>query len=455
MSISRRAFLRNTGITTTVLMTLNGWGSEFPLTRFRDAYDPNFNLQDTSYFKYADSLTLAFSGQFAIHQGLTFEDLTYVNILRPIKAEISYEVVDSKNRVQKILITRESSMMGSDLQMDQIKIFDLSLAEVYRLRIKDNKNQVIDERAFTTLNTQKQSPKIVVGSCMNDFFKTASTTMWNSMQAKHPDIIFLIGDTCYSDNGNDGSKLGYWKRYCETRQQISIFRQRELTPIMATWDDHDFGGNNADYSFGLKAFTLDLFSIFWLFPQHRHYQRGVGVSQFYKVFGQKFHLMDDRFYRDANTQWGSVQEEALYQNIQTDKTPSWIMNGSQFFGGYLKKDAYEYKQNAHLKQICNRLSKLDSSVVFVSGDVHFSEIMNIESKILGYPTYEITSSSIHSFTFFGNHDRQKNPRRIVAHSKQNYTVIQIDNRISQKVKFSVTSYNQDKTLYTQQLQVNR
>jgi hypothetical protein len=35
-------------------------------------------------------------------------------------------------------------------------------------------------------------------------------------------------------------------------------------------------------------------------------------------------------------------------------------------------------------------------VVFGSGDVHFSEIMSVDPKYLGYRTYEYTSSAIHS-----------------------------------------------------------
>ena len=106
------------------------------------------------------------------------------------------------------------------------------------------------------------------------------------------------------------------------------------------------------------------------------------------------------------------------------------MNGSQFFGGYLKKDAFEFWHLDNFKDVCRELSKQEAPVVFASGDVHFTEYMRIEPEILGYPTFEIVSSAIHSTTIPFNHLRKKNPRRINANSANQFTVVatSIDNK---------------------------
>ena len=421
MSQTRRDFLKSSSIISAALLT----------------YEP---ITGSSLLRAADSSNNSF-GLYAIHQGLTFEDMTYISVLRPKTAEITFEVVDSNNENQTLLAIRSIGMKGSDLQLDRFKSTGLRLGS-YKFRVLDAKGKIVDERHFKTLDTNKKLPKIAVASCMNDSYKSACTEMWAMLAKQAPDLVLLVGDTCYSDNGNKGTQLGYWKRYTETRSKIGLFRHKNLVPVMAVWDDHDFGANGGDSSFSQKQFMLELFSNFWLYPDEDRYQRGVGVSQVLSVFGYRFCMMDGRYYRNATTPWGESQKEQLYSTLGTDNTPTFLMNGSQFFGGYLKKDAYEYKHPKDLTLVCQQLARINAPVCFVSGDVHFSEIMQIEEKILGYKTFEVTSSAMHSFTFFANHLRKKNPRRIDAKSRHNFTILHLDNS-SAKFKFNSTAYDKD------------
>lgn len=429
MSQSRRDFLKHSGIISAGILTFKPFGGSRVWAQESDMVSTL-------------ATTPAYTGKYPIHQGLTFEDLAYFNVLRPKTAELSFEVVDSKNAKLALVALSAAGMKGSDLQLDKFKVTGLQLGQTYRFRVLDAKGKIVDERNFKALDTNKKNPKVAIASCMNDFFKSACTQMWASLGNQTPDLVFLVGDTCYADNGNDGTQLGFWKRYTETRTKIGVFRHKNLVPIMAIWDDHDFGGNGFDGSFGGKQFTLELFSNFWLYPEHDKYKRGVGVSQVLSVFGYKFCLMDGRFNRNATTQWGETQKDQLFSTLSSDNSPAFLMNGSQFFGGYLKKDAYEYEQAKDLSLICQQLSRINAPVCFVSGDVHFSEIMQIESKVLGYKTFEITSSSMHSFTFLGNAKRKKNPRRLDSTSKHNFTVLQLDNT-SSKFKFTSTSFDED------------
>lgn len=429
MSQSRRDFLKHTGIISAGLMTFQPFGGSSVFAAGSDAVA-------------ALATTPAYTGKYPIHQGLTFEDLAYFTVLRPKTGELTYEVVDGANGKLALLAVSSAGMKGSDLQLDKLKVTGLQIGQTYRFRVLDAKGKVVDERNFKALDTNKKNPKVALASCMNDFFKSACTQMWASLGKQTPDLVFLVGDTCYANNESDGTQLGFWNRYCETRSRIGIFRHKNLVPIMAVWDDHDFGGNNFDGSYNGKKFTLELFSNFWLYPEHDKYKRGVGVSQVLNVFGYRFCLMDDRYNRNDTTQWGVVQKDQLFETLSTGNQPTFLMNGSQFFGGYLKKDAYEYNQAKDLSLICQQLARINSPVCFVSGDVHFSEIMKIESKVLGYQTYEITSSSMHSFTFLGNAKRKKNPRRLESTSKHNFTVLQLDNA-SSKFKFTSTSFDED------------
>lgn len=424
MSKSRRDFLKQSSIISAGLLTFQPFAGS------------------RVWAADSDVASATYKGKYPIHQGLTFEDLAYFNVLRPKTGELTYEVTDDKNTKLALLAVSSVGMKGSELQLDKLKVTSLQLGQTYKFRVLDAKGLVVDERNFKALDTNKKNPKVAVASCINDFFKSACTQMWASLGNQAPDLVFLVGDTCYADNGNDGSQLGFWRRYTETRSKVGIFRQKNLVPIMAVWDDHDFGGNNFDGSYAGKKFTLELFTNFWLYPEHDKYKRGAGVMQVLSVFGYRFCLMDSRFYRTEATQWGADQKDQLFETLSSSNAPAFLMNGSQFFGGYNKKDAYEFKQGIDLSLICQQLARINAPVCFVSGDVHFSEVMQIEEKVLGYKTFEITSSSMHSFTFFGNAKRNKNPRRLEATSKHNFTILQLDNT-SSKFKFTSAAFDED------------
>lgn len=429
MSQSRRDFLKQTGVLSAGLLAL-----------------PSLALGESELSALASNKF----GAFAIHQGLTLEDLTYFTIIRKINAEVSFEIVDSQNRMLNFLLISANRMKGSEWQLDKIKITGLKLGENYRFRILNSKKQIVDERFFKALDTNKKMPKLAIASCASDFFKKASKIMWNCLKAQNPDLIFFIGDTCYADHSSDGSPLGFWERYVEARNRLGIYRQQFLTPILASWDDHDYGKDNSDGSFVHKKFMLKLFSTFWLFPEEKNYRRDMGIYQDFTAFGQKFYLMDCRYFRSPDTHYGANQEEMLFDSLNVNEQPSWLMNGSQFFGGYLKKESYEYMQNASFKKFCQQLSTVRAPVCFVSGDIHFSELMQIEPEILGYQTYELTSSSIHSFTFLQHHNFKKNPRRMkkCGTSKHNFLIVTIDNA-TDKFKFKVASQGDEKEIYFQ------
>lgn len=386
-------------------------------------------------------------------QGLTTKTTSQFVILANAIIKYGYVVTDSVGNQYPITTTERQTRSYSSLAVEKLLVTGLSINTPYTLQVIDpSTGKSIDERYFKSLDVDLKNPKIMIASCMKDNQDEAREKMWDNVVATKPDIVFLIGDTCYADNGNDGTDQGYWRRYCETRSLLSHFRQKFLTPTLAVWDDHDFAGDNADGTFAKKEMTKQLFKLFWdNEPQENAIVKGPGVSQLFTAFGQRFFMMDSRYYRSARcaknpVHWGSQQEDFLFESLATSNTPSWLMNGSQFFGGYLQKDAFEYWQLDNFKSVCQRLSQVEAPVVFASGDVHFSEYMNIEPSVLGYKTLEITSSSIHSTTIPGWHLRKKNPRRIDASSAHQFTNVQTQVDSSTGWTIAAQSFNIDMQL---------
>lgn len=412
MKISRRDFLQNSFVTTVgALAILN---------------DPNHAV---SLIEQPYSVRGFYRGALAVMQGLTTKTTSQFVVLVPTNKRFSYIVKDATDKVYPLRMTNQETRSFSPWGIEKFLVTKLKINTDYTLKILDSATgTLVDERLFRSLDTEKVSPKLMIASCMKDNKADKREQMWDEVAATTPDIIFLVGDTCYADRDNNGSDADYWRRYAETRNLLSHFRQKKLIPTLAVWDDHDYAGNNADGTFEKKDMTKALFKLFWdNEPQEKSLIKGPGVSQVFSAFGQNFFMMDSRTFRSPREQqsrpvhWGQQQENFLFENRHHSKLPSWLMNGSQFFGGYLNKDAFEYWHLNNFKDICRELSKQEAPVVFASGDVHFTEYMRIEPEILGYTTFEITSSSIHSTTIPFNHLRKKNPRRIDANSSHQFT----------------------------------
>jgi len=299
---------------------------------------------------------------------------------------------------------------GTRFALTHIHINQLKLGQSYNL-VVTNESEQVDIRTFKALDTDKKKPKLVMASCMSDHLMFENTAMkaWANVSRQQPDLLLLTGDTCYADQRtfalvrNDLSLLSRATRYFETRSRLSLFRLPELIPTLAIWDDHDFGPNDADGRFSGKGDSLNLFKMFWgdsensVTKNFKTTDGGVGFRL--SAFGQNFYFMDCRFFHyPGQSYWGHDQKDWLLEGLSRSPNPSWIIQGTQFFGGFQKKDSFETHQQVELLDLMRSLSQSNSPVCFAGGDVHFSDIMQIDEELLGYKSYEFTSSSIHSFS---------------------------------------------------------
>ncbi|MFN8943088.1 MAG: hypothetical protein ACK5WZ_00525, partial [Pseudobdellovibrionaceae bacterium] len=292
---------------------------------------------------------------------------------------------------------------------------------------------IIESREFHTLDTSKTSLQFAICSCLDE--DRASSEVWQSLFLKNPDVIVFIGDSVYADRGASNGiadSAHLWKKFCIARQTLEIYYAPKLIPVIATWDDHDFGMNNGDSE--VYPFVKESQKNFKTFfaqdaGASGNIAFGPGVSTAHYFGTHLFILADDRSFRlrkgsdDRYAHWGKEQEDWMLNLIQSHQGPTMIFNGSQFF---LDSSFTESIAGSHQKQFqgfMKALSSAASRVVFASGDVHFSEISQIEDTVLGYNTYELTSSAVHSRNFPGILQIISNSRRIVASASKNFLFI--------------------------------
>ncbi len=367
---------------------------------------------------------------FSMLQGLTTETSTQFSVDVPQKMAVHYQIMDAATgRFFDPCFIKSVSRKSSKWRVDKIGYIDLPYLGKFVFRVLDDKGNVLDERNLALLDTQKKDARFAFISCMFDG-NLNYKKMWPLVEKSDCDLFFFIGDNCYGDIllTFDGPTL-LWNRYIETRRKLPFYHWKNLKPVLCTWDDHDYGLNNAKGNYKHKHESLKTFNAFSAQePIADCFDRGPGISCFFKAFGQKFVILDGRFFRklpyDGIVGYlGKEQMDWAFAHMSFSNEPNWVVQGSQFFMGQSKKnESYINDSPQELAIFTNRISQLNSPSVFVAGDVHYSDVFHAPRSMLGYNTIEIASSCLHSVARLS---LPKNPDRICGAVKENFVVVNL------------------------------
>lgn len=355
----------------------------------------------------------------------------------------------------------------SSVAVDQVEAFDLKINETYELFVLGQDSSLWDQRTFKALDLSHVRSRVAVISCMDDHLKVPMLKMWPQVLSQKPDAIWMIGDNVYADHlekgWGDTNPESLWNRYVQTRAELPIYKARQLIPVFATWDDHDFGRNDSDRTYAYKEQSTDIFFAF--FAQKKPapgFERGPGVASWLSTFGVQVGLLDDRSFRSPDntnlpdeTHLGLEQMGWIQKHLQTAKAPVLLVDGDQFFGGYHKFESFQGSHPKDFLKALNEWKKSKVPVLFISGDRHLSEIIKVERSALGYPTFEITSSGIHSTVFADAFVRAPSPNQLIGVAGQyNYSVLEFMRASKTLLQVSVQAFGIDeKLLYQKTLTV--
>ena len=64
-----------------------------------------------------------------------------------------------------------------------------------------------------------------------------------------PDIFLHLGDAIYADTRDS---VEMFQIYQKAKQNVPFQEVREQIPFLATWDDHDYGANDAGESYPMR-----------------------------------------------------------------------------------------------------------------------------------------------------------------------------------------------------------
>ncbi|MGB0744432.1 MAG: alkaline phosphatase D family protein [Opitutales bacterium] len=288
-------------------------------------------------------------------------------------------------------------------------------------------------------NFDKPLEVIAFGSCNRD---ELPQPVWPAIKANEPDLWIWAGDNIYADwYQPEGKKVKYtvnraWmtKRYAAQFNRPDYAAFRKATPILGTWDDHDYGKNNAGADYALKDVSRDLALSFLEVPlsDPRWTRQGLYGSYDFGPEGKRTRiiLLDNRYFAtspeaDDATLLGKIQKTWLKEQItQSEADLHIIVSGSQFVSNQHRWDSWG--KYPHERQwLIDLIREHQRKVVFISGDRHIHEISLIAGNEKHYPIADVTSSGLtHSWENFPG---EENPYRVgEVHAGLGFGLMRID-----------------------------
>lgn len=372
---------------------------------------------------------------YSILQGTTSETTTHFTVVAEASEILSFKVVDANGGSTPVESERVA-YQGSDYVVYRLHANGLSLQKDYKLQVLAN-GQIADSRSFGMLDTKKRDGRLAFGSCM--VRQLHNPFLWNNLEKplNRPDALMIIGDIVYLDRPHlwpahkPQNGLEVWEQFVKARLKENLYYWEKLVPTIALWDDHDSGGDNVNSSQVLIHEVRRIFETFLANDEIPGFiQHGPGLAKKFRLFDKNFVMLDGRSFRNRNSShpaFGSEQDRWLLESLE--EGPNFIVSGSQFYGGPLKKDSLEFNWPEFAKVWTRTLREQaqdkNATLAFLSGDVHFSEVEDLEPELFGYRTVEVTSSNIHSFGAPGHYLlKPANPRRRVVTGTHNIVLLE-------------------------------
>ncbi len=257
---------------------------------------------------------------------------------------------------------------------------------------------------------------IAFGSCIR---QGKPQPVWEAVNALEPDVFLLLGDNVYADTTDmDAMRATYGMLAAEP----GFVRLRSRCPIHATWDDHDYGANDAGAEYPMRAESEQIFLDFFEVPPNapERGRPGVYSHQVYGPPGQRVQiiLLDTRYFRSPLVR-APATPECPRVNHAPNRDPGATVLGAEqwrWLGERLREPAdlrilassiqvipeehcYEKWANFPLERerLLRLVRETDArGLILLSGDRHLAEISRLPAAAVGYPLYELTSSGMNA-----------------------------------------------------------
>jgi alkaline phosphatase D len=259
---------------------------------------------------------------------------------------------------------------------------------------------------------KKPISRIAFGSCAH---QDRPQPIWGPIVAARPELFLFLGDTVYADT--EDMKVMRAK-YAKLAALPGYQRLLKTCPVLATWDDHDFGVNDGGAEYPKKRESQQVFLDFFGVPKDspRRKQEGVYHAEVFGPPGKRVQviLLDTRYFRSPLVK-GPRPPRGPAPYVPTKDQKSTILGAAQW-----KWLQAQLAVPAEVRLLCSSIQLVPedhgfekwmnfpherqrlfdllrqtkaAGVVVLSGDRHLGELSVMDAG-LGYPLFDLTSSGL-------------------------------------------------------------
>lgn len=289
--------------------------------------------------------------------------------------------------------------------------------------------------------------RIAFGSCSHQgMTKGMAQAIWKPLVASRPDLFLFLGDNIYADTYDAGLK---WQKYQQLAALPGFKALKRTAPILATWDDHDYGLNDSGSEFRERVSSQKLFLDFFGVPENSPRRRREGVYHA-EVFGPpgrrvQVILLDTRYFRGpllrnpdkgpdegkyipntdrSVTLLGPAQWAWLSDQLSRPAELRLLISSIQVLAQDHGWERWMALPHERAKLFNLIRSSGAEGVIILSGDRHIAELSVMKNGPGGYPLYDLTSSGlVMSYPIENEPNRW---RRGELYNEKNFGQVQVD-----------------------------
>ena len=257
----------------------------------------------------------------------------------------------------------------------------------------------------------KRLDVIAFGSCAH---QNKKQPILKEIVQQRPDLFIYLGDNIYGDTRDMGHLQ---EKYAKLAGKGEFQALCAAMPVLATWDDHDYGENDAGRHYPFRKESKEIFLDFWNEPETSDRRKHPGIYHAHLLGPPEQRvqviLLDTRTFRDdlrkaSGKSWkndymphnspdstflGKKQWKWLRKQFKVPARLRIIASSNQFSHSYNGWESWTNVPRERERMLNLIRDTKAEGVVFISGDVHWGELSRLEAEGL-YPIYDLTSSGL-------------------------------------------------------------
>jgi len=302
--------------------------------------------------------------------------------------------LSENDNLENVVAEAETSLLPAADYMGHVRLTGLKPATryFYRLDLNGVPAMLPPYPSFTTAPEPgtRGRQRICFVSCVG---RTAAdpAAAWADMAERAPfDLLLMLGDNHYADTTGAG---GQRECYAEQRRLAGFRDVTRRVPVLAIWDDHDYGPNNSDGTASGKQLSLRTFKEHWANPAYGQ-EDDPGVYFKFTRGDVDFFMLDVRYNRSPNH---SADDPPGTKTMLGKKQLAWFKRELAASRATVKLVASgsEWQPAGHIDSWTSFARERDEifawietnalqGVILLSGDRHFTGGYHIRGKLIEF-----------------------------------------------------------------------